>query len=161
MNPVDREQLESRYWRYSLAGIPIPGFVDSIGAGDGEIHEIYRHLLKAWRSRPDSERVLLPDTLEAEHRRRPIVSVVDLGAAAARIAAPDYDLALARAVANGRLQAQRARDLAETARHQAWWSETIEAQRELERIRKNLPSGREANMDLIRTTLKLDRRVGS
>lgn len=157
MIPLDREQLESRYWRYSPAGIPIPGFLDWIGAGDGEIHEVYRHLLKAWRSRPEAERVLLPDSLEAEHRRRPIVSMVDLRTAARRIAATDYDLAPARAVAAGRLQARHARDLAETARHQAWWSETFEARRELERVGKNLPSGREANMDLIRTTLKLDR----
>lgn len=161
MIPLDREQLESRYWRHSPAGIPIPGFLAWIGADEGEIYDVYRRLLSAWRSRPDTERALLPDTLEAEHRRRPIVSIVDLRAAAERIAAPDYDLAPARAVMDGRLQAQQARELEEAARHQAWWSRTIEARRELERVGKNLPLGRAANMAVIRTILKLDRGEGS
>ncbi len=103
---------------------------------------------------------MLPDTLEAEHRRRHIVSIVDLRAAAAQIAAPDYDLAPARAVADGRLRAQHEKNLEETARQQGCWSHTIEARRELERVGKNLPLGREANMALIRTTLKLDQGDG-
>lgn len=154
MNQLDRDQLGSGYWQLSRACIPVPDFLNWIGAEAGEIEQVYRHLLAAWRMRPEGERVLLPDTIEAEHRRQPIVSLRDLHAAAARIAAPGYDLAQARAVADGRMQAKREKELVETARQQAWWSQTIEARRELERAAKNLPKGREENIALMRATLR-------
>lgn len=153
MIPLDREQIESRYWRYSPEGIPIPGFLLLIGVSDEDIYQFYRNLLAVWRSRPDAERVLLPDTVEAEHRRRPILNMSDLRAAAARIEAPDYDLAPARAVAEGRLQAQRQIEFEDTTRRQGRWSQTIEARRELEFRGKNLPQGKTANILLMRVTL--------
>ena len=145
---AERKKFAGGYWaKFLPSGVPVPGFLTRLQ----ESGEIPRDTLCPMNRIGPSHRVFF--ALELEHRSNPIASVNALEQALVRIEAPGYDYGPAEMLAEAVQKALHEINM-ESVRLVQEREEEQRLRSEDELRRKNLPVGREANMALIRSTLK-------
>lgn len=135
------------YWSYTPAGFPIPGFLKEILRTRRQWHRFFRQLRRRW-STSKLSRIFL--ALEAAHRERAITTPAGLQRALDALIDPNYDFGGADAVYDeissfGLVQRRERHCQALVA---AMLSKVAAIDREI--ATKHLPSGRDANLRLIK-----------
>jgi hypothetical protein len=158
MTTDDNKPMATGSWRYTPAGIPIPGWTADL------LDEDYFFAPNRWKRFTDRAFQLrkrhwhlIGMALEVEHRRRPITRLYLLRDALNRIRQPGYDLGPARALGDDFQRACWAKMLANVP------DQLREEKREteLERAVKALPASPAENLVLMRAALRMPARERS
>lgn len=158
---MDRErQLHQQgYWRFTPAGMAIPGLFDAIDWSAREQRRFWQSHQVRFAQVPLPKQAVFLFAYEAEHRHTPIASMEAAYAALVRISACGYDtgpaLAIKAAMEAASAQLQREATAAMQARQRA----SSERKCQAELASKHLPRGPAANLALMRAALKMPARA--
>ncbi|WP_017879708.1 hypothetical protein [Janthinobacterium sp. CG3] len=146
---TELERLESGYWGFTPAGIPVPGFLREL-----PLAKVDRVLLTAWRRGFGPRQALASMMMEARHRQAPFGSLWELHRWCDSTRGTDPGvapevLALERAF----IAARRAGVEAELKAAQDRAARSAEGRLRRELATKALPAGRDENLTLMKHTL--------
>lgn len=155
MMEYDQQLHAAGYWRFTPAGMAVPGLFDAISWSARDCRRFWQSHQARFAQLPLPAQAPYLFAYEAEHRRMPIITMVDAYDALVRISATGYDigpaLQIKAAMEAASTQARRHQVEAIEAKHRAAAGATWRA----ELAFKQLPSGAAANLALIRAALKM------
>lgn len=158
---MDRErQLHQQdYWRFTPAGMAIPGLFDAIDWSAREQRRFWQSHQARFAQVPLPEQATILFAYEAEHRHTPITSMEAAYAALVRISACGHDYGPALAIkADMEAASDQLRREATAAMH-ARQRASSERKWQAELASKQLPRGPAANLALMRAALKMPART--